>query len=254
MGKKKSHHKKKVLSEYKKQGAKFIAPMNYSLDGLKSVSYARQTLPQLIWWDVLASQISLQFAIDLAGGIASHFKDSEIKNCWWAFISDYSKLSSEQFDLLKDDLNRFGLLKRLQNGFEEFLSIYPECPLSGFMPPGFKKNFNKEYTVAFEERLEELSDKRSRSAVLMQAQAVYMGFALDKLKVVQGLALADFPKVVDYPNLDRSLEVGGAICSVVNGLAGQMLPDYSQDDWVIYFWSQNFRIRPFTFDHLEQNG
>jgi hypothetical protein len=120
LSKKKSHHKKKVLSDYRKQGAKFIAPMNHFLGGMKSVSYARQTLPQLVWWDVLASQISPQFAINLAREIASHFKNREIKNCWWAFISDYNKLSHEEFDSLKDDLNKADLLKQLQDDLKDF--------------------------------------------------------------------------------------------------------------------------------------
>lgn len=204
--KKKSAQTKKVLGDYKKEGSKFIPPMTHMLGRMKEASYARQTLPELIWWDVLADQVSAQFAIDVAGEIGKHLKDRKEKQCWWAFITDYKNLSDDDFVKLKAALGAKGMLKYLQGGLENFLQLYPECPLWCFMPGKPAGAVDLKYLSRFENRLDELGNKRSRNGVLMQAQAVYMGFVLGRLKVFKGLALADFPEVSKYPDTPRSLE------------------------------------------------
>lgn len=250
MKKKKTPANKKVLADYKQQGSTFIPPMTHKLGQMKNTSYARQTLPELIWWDVLAEEVSPQFAIDVASAIGEHFKERKEKH-WWAFITDYRALNESEFENLKRHLDSKKMLKPLQNALDDFLQLYPECPLALFLPRKPAGAIDINYLKRFEERFDLLGDKRSRAGVLMQAQAVYLGFAMDRLKVFKGLALADFPEVTNYPSTERSKQVGAAICAQVNMMAGMMLPDYVDDEWVIYFWKRSFELRPFRYDHLE---
>jgi hypothetical protein len=99
--------------------------------------------------------------------------------------------------------------------------------------------------------MRELENKRSRSGVLVQAQAIYMGFVLGKLFVKKGLALADFPEVEKYPFTELSKQVGASICASVNMLAGNMLPKFPEDAWVQYFWQRGLELCPLDFSHLE---
>ena len=87
--------------------------------------------------------------------------------------------------------------------------------------------------------------------MLIQAQALYLGFVLGKLFVKRGLALADFPEVEHYPKTERSRTVGASICSAVNMLAGTSLPKYHEDTWVQYFWKRSLDLRPLNFSKLE---
>ena len=178
-------------------------------------------------------------------------KDHPQSQCWWAFISDYRHLTDVEFQNLKEHLDKLGMLGPLQGGLSDFLSLYPECPLSRFLPAKTPGAVDLDYLKNLEERLDELGDKRSRAGVLMQAQAVYLGFVMDRLKVFKGLALADFPEVAKYPNTERSKQVGASICAQVNLMAGMMLPEYIDDEWVLYFWRRSFELRPFKYDHLE---
>ena len=92
---------------------------------------------------------------------------------------------------------------------------------------------------------------RARNGVLIQSQAIYLGFVLGRLHVRQGLALADFPEVEHYPKTEKSLAVGASICAAVSMLAGRMLPKYSEDAWVQYFWRRSLDLRPLNFRNLE---
>ncbi|HWU42917.1 MAG TPA: hypothetical protein VN132_05745, partial [Bdellovibrio sp.] len=62
--------KKKALEGYKKVGTKFLPPMNHLIGPMKNVSYFRLTMPELIWWDVVAQNASDQFSVDLAAEIS----------------------------------------------------------------------------------------------------------------------------------------------------------------------------------------
>jgi hypothetical protein len=207
-------------------------------------------MPELVWWDVLMDQVSPRFAAKVAEEVALYFKAKDDRKRWWAFISDYGQMSPEDIQQLKAHLMRAGVLNLLLESLRSFLSLYPECPLSKFSDQPWAGVINDDYLAHFEERLEVLHDKRSRNGVLVQAQAVYMGFVLGKLRVKQGLALADFPEVEHYPTTDRSQEVGASICACVNMLAGSSLPKYAEDNWVQYFWRRNLELRPLNFDYL----
>lgn len=242
---------KKVLADYKKVGTTFVPPMVHRVGPWEFTSWSSQTLPELIWWDVIADRFSHRFAARVAEEIAKHFKTKDKGRCWWAFISDYSQLSADDVQDLKEHLNQTNVLGQLIDGLVDFVNLYPACPMSQFLdePPAGIVDAN--YLQHFTDRMRELENKRSRSGVLVQAQAIYMGFVLGKLHVKKGLALADFPEVEKYPSTELSKRVGASICASVNGLAGNMLPKFQEDTWVQYFWQRSLDLCPLDFSHLE---
>ena len=208
-------------------------------------------MPELIWWDVIADRVSHRFSAKVAEEIGKYFEKKDRRNHWWAFISDYRQLSDDDSKGLREHLSQSNILSLLTDSLSDFLNLYPDCPLtrlSDSRPTGI---VDIGYLQRFENRLSELEDKRSRNGVLMQAQAIYLGFVLGRLKVKRGLALAEFPEVEHYPDTKKSLAVGASICSAVNMLAGDMLPKYAEDAWVQYFWKRGLDLRPLDFRHLE---
>ena len=239
----------KVLRSYQKVGTKFVPPLLQTLK-FDYISWSSQTMPELVWWDVLAEKVSHRFAAMVAEEIAKYFKARANNDRWWAFISDYSHLSDEEARGLSAHLSEVGVLPQMEASLSDFLDLYPGCPISRLFdsrPNGF---VDASYLLQFENRLGELEDKRSRSGVLVQAQAVYMAFISGRLHVGADLALADFPQVENYPNTERSIEVGASICATVNMLAGDALPTYPDDAWVQYFWRRSLELHPLDFCHL----
>jgi hypothetical protein len=251
--KKKNHPPQKggrVLASYRKVGTKFVPPMlqNFKFD---HISWSSQTMPELIWWDVISDKVSHRFAVRVAEEIGKYFKEKDDRNHWWAFVSDYSHLTEEDATRLEEHLAHEDLLPELTESLTDFLNLYPSYPISkllGVRPSGI---VDAGYLLRFEDRLRELEDKRSRNGVLIQAQAIYLGFVLGRLHVKEGLALADFPEVEHYPRTEKSLKVGASICAAVNMLAGSTLPKYTEDAWVQYFWRRSLDLRPLDFRHLE---
>lgn len=243
--------KSRVLDGYKKIGSTFVPPIIHQMSALDYISWSTQTMAELIWWDVLIDRVSNRFAANVAEEIGKYFEAADDRRGFRAFISEYARLDAADLDGLKEHMRRAKILVQFRESLVDFLNLYPECPISRFFdqPPTGAVNAN--YLRRFEQRMQVLENKRSRSAVLVQAMAVYMGFVQGKLAVKRGLALADFPEVERYPSTERSLQVGASICATVNMLAGTMLPKYSEDTWVQYFWRRSLDLRPLDFSHLE---
>jgi hypothetical protein len=251
MKEKKHGQDKKVLADYKKVKTTFVPPMVHRVGPWEFTSWSSQTLPELIWWDVLSDRFSHRFAARVAEEIAKHFKTKGKGKSWWAFISDYSQLSTDALRDLKEHLNQANVLAQLIEGLVDFVNLYPACPMSQFLDHSPTGIVDPKYLQHFTDRMRELENKRSRSGVLVQAQVIYMGFELGKLHVKKGLALADFPEVEKYPSTELSKLVGASICASVNGLAGNMLPKFQEDTWVQYFWQRSLDLSPLDFSHLE---
>lgn len=248
---KKDQEKKsgKVLGSYQKVGTKFVPPLlqEFKFD---YISWSSQTMPELIWWDVLIDKVSHRFAVTVAEEIAKHLKAKGKQDRWWAFISDYNHLPDEDTHALREHLSEVNVLPQMAAGLSDFLDLYPGCPISklfGIRPAGF---VDAGYLLRFETRMSDLEDKRSRSGVLIQAQAIYMAFISGRMHVKADMALADLEEVKNYPITEQSIEVGASICAVVNMLAGDALPNYSDDDWVQYFWRRSLELRPLDFSAL----
>ena len=242
--------KGRVLDGYKRVGSRFIPPLVHRLGHLDYVSWSAQTIPELVWWDILIDRASHRFAAKVAETISGYFKSADKRDCWWAFISDYAQLRSDDISKLREHLRQANVLVVFEESLVDFVNLYPECPMSrlfgGTQPP-----IEVGYLSRFEARLKALENKRSRDAVLVQAQAIYMGFLVGKLRVNRGLALADFPEVQNYPDTERSRQVGAAVCATINGVVGKQLPKYPQDEWVQYFWQRSLELRPLDFGGLE---
>jgi hypothetical protein len=249
---KKNREKKsgKVLGSYQKVGTKFVPPLLKLSPKWEYISWSSQTMPELIWWDVLADKVSLRFSAMVAAEIAKYFRAKNKQDRWWAFISDYSHISDEDAQELKAHLTEINVLSQMAASLSDFLYLYPNCPISKLFdlrPTGL---VDAGYLPRFENRLSALEDKRSRSGVLIQAQAIYMAFISGRLHVKSDLALADFSEVEYYPSTEKSLKVGASICAAVNMLAGNALPKYPDDAWVQYFWKRSLELRPLDFSPL----
>jgi hypothetical protein len=251
MAENKAENSGKVLKSYRKVGSRFVPPM-LQMFQFEDVSWLRQTMPELIWWDVLIQKASLRFAAHLVEAIATYFKQMNNHAHQWSFLSDYSDMPEEIAQGLAGSLTKAGMLNEIQACLSDFLDLYPACPIARVLdlqPTGI---MDVGYLTEFEERLRVLENKRSRDAVLVQAQAVYMGFASERLHVKEGLALAAFPEVVNYPDTERSVEIGASICATVNMLAGRDLPKFREDGWVQYFWQRSLELHPLNLRHLER--
>lgn len=232
-----------VLSDHKRVGKRFIPPFIHELGGLQEIKWVDGPLPELFWLALLNHQHGLRRGADLAVAVARSATAAvgpTAKKVWFGPISAYGRLTEAQRQTLVTTLKSEGQLDDLKIALGSLVALYPECPLAflfdGESPPGERS----EHLSQLKAILDDLFDKTTQAATLMQANAMYIAFATDMLFVSSGTSLANFPAVADYPHTDEAKRIGGAVRAGINGFFGSSADKSST--WPTYFWNRGLEI------------
>jgi len=79
---------------------------------------------------------------------------------------------------------------------------------------------------------------------MAQATAVWLAFDCGRLKFSTGLALAEFPKIQDYPDTELSQRIAASIRSSLNQFFGELDMMASGSAWPVAFWNRGLELEP----------
>lgn len=120
---------------------------------------------------------------------------------------------------------------------------YPDHPLRELAPAvtGLPPSHD---LGAFKGLVSELFDRASTSATMVQATATWLAFDAERLKVSAHLALADFPRIEDYPKTEQSQRIAASIRTTLNLMFGELDQMASGTGWPIAFWNRGLELEP----------
>ena len=244
--------KKQILSDHKKVGKRFIPPF-MQLGNFHDIAWKWTTLPELLWLGLLNYSCGLKLGSDLAlllAKAAVQVSPSHPK-IWHAPISSYILLTEAHKAEVLNILRSAGHLDSLRKPLAPLVAYYPQCPVAFLFEselPGID-----EYTPTletFKNFLTQMYAKYDTLATLAQANAIYIAFATDMLKVVKTSALADFPAIANFPNTEQSKRVAASIYASIPALMGAFLDQNfqgKQSEWSTYFWNRGLEIEPCVY-------
>ncbi|HHH28507.1 MAG TPA: hypothetical protein ENK57_09195 [Polyangiaceae bacterium] len=245
--------RKPVLADHKRQGSRFIPPMIHRMPApMKYTSWPTTELPEVVWLSLLhrrhGDQRAAMLITALSRSVRKHV--AEPLSRIFGAVTHYASVSDAEWSAVRSDLGGNGDLLLLQEAIRPLVVLYPECPLRGiyFNPPTEQEDgdlFLMAQTVG------ELFDQQLRSTVMAQASYTWLAFDADVLKVAPLLALAEFPKVQDYPDTELSRRIASSIRAGLHGFFNP--PHYTEEPaaWVRYFWNRGVEISPCFF--LDRN-
>jgi len=245
----KKQNRKTVLRDHQRIGKRLIPPLAQL--NLSEVSWMDLILPELIWLGVLNNIYGrvkgAELAITLPKIATSVGRDTD-KNEWFISVSSFSNLSKQQGQAVVELLTASGQIELYRKAFSTLVNYYPECPL-GFLFNSENPHMespNKDLQH-FKQLLNRLFDQKSVDATFVQANAIYIAFVLDKLKVSKNLTLAEFPRIQDYPNTEISKRIASSVRATINVIFSN---DILQTTifWPKYFWNRGLQIEPCYFD------
>ena len=235
---------KRVLSDHRKKGKKFIPPFVHLLGGLKEVKWLDCILPELLWLGLLNDYHGLAKGAEIALVLAKTAAEvvNSPKKILFASTSIYSTLPEEQKYEILQSLKKTNLFNPLKEALVPFGVFYPECPLNFIFEderPTLKNP--QEEMRRFKEVLSTLFDRWESPGTFIQANAVYIAFVTDVLKVFEGLALANFPEIEKFPHTEESCRVASSCRATVNTFFGVPFYD-SSSSWPGYFWNRGLEL------------
>jgi hypothetical protein len=246
------HQRKMALADHKRIGSKFV-PQFLNLTGpWIDVSWTRVLLPELLWIALLhqhlgvkrGSSVAVATARGAARAVLGELIDAKFApgpKQWFAATSSFSSLSKEQKEVICGALRESDHYNDAVRGLSPFINIYPDFPLSFLF--GESPVEPKDGIQRIKRALVSCFDKYTESATFLAATAVLIGFTTNKLRVFEGIALANFSAVEAYPHTEESKIVAASIRSTVVTLL-EKSEDPSQ--WWVRFWDQNIRLEDCT--------
>ncbi len=241
--------RKPVLADHRKVGKDFLPPL-LQLTRVQKIGWRDFMLPELIWLGLLNSEYGLRKGSELALMLAKTSQEvaNQEGNTWYAPISAYASLSEDVVKGITDRLGESDSLDEIREGLSLLVALYPECPLSVFFdkaPHGIEADNEGSRSLLdeFKQFLSSFLNKYEKLGTLAQANAVYIAFVTEKLKVVRGVSgLEDFPLVADFPDTEASRRVAASIYPAINSLMGIDASEIAHTSWSRYFWNRGLEL------------
>lgn len=234
--------RKPVLTDHKRVKSKLITPFNDQLGPLREVSWINTMIPELIWIALMQDRWGPHQCVELLTAFtrdvrASHADRSDTV---WAALGKFEEVLGEE---LRAIVSNQPYRAALVDALRPLTTLYPEHPLShAFAPERLVPNSTD---IDLMKRIvTDLYDRSSIFATMTQAHAVWLAFDAGRLKVSPTVALADFPRIDEYPKTDLSRRIASGIRAMLNGSFGPEGLMGSRSDWPVQFWNRGLQLEP----------
>lgn len=244
-----SKKKRRILDDHQQQGKRFIPPL-LRLGKFESVRWQLPILPELLWLALLNESHGLQTGAEVALSLALA-AEKAAHGEWFAPTSAYSILSDEQRRHVLEEVSRNGKIEAVRRPLASLIWFYPECPLKFLFPDGVR-HLEAGALSKLKSILGELYYRAEHPAMLMQANAVYIAFVTNLLKVPPHVSLANFPEIAKYPETAESKRVGSMVRATITGMFGQKYNNSSV--WPSYFWNRGLELERCDFQAIDKAG
>lgn len=231
-----------VLGDHKRVKSKLVTPVNDAFGPIGEVSWINTMIPELLWIALVQRAWGPRRGVEIITAFTRDLRASEPSrnHTIWAAAGKFSALPDGVLAGIvegrpyRDDL--CGPLAPLH-------AYYPEHPMHELVCPVAETPYSHDLGV-LKELIDELFDRASTSATMVQATATWLAFDAERLKVSAGLALADFPRIEDYPNTEQSHRIAASIRAALNQMFGEIDLMASGTDWPTAFWNRGLELEP----------
>ncbi len=236
---------KKILSDHKKIGKKFIPPFLYKLGNIKLMHWKDIFLPELIWIALMHEKLGLRRAIEVTGKIC------EASITLWGeetqdrplliLISNFYALSESDTQKLILAFDKFNILIDINYSIEDLIYLYPKCPLKNILISKEVNINHKEKVDYFKKILNKYFIRGNKESNLLEATTLSMLWNSGKFKYTNGVKPPNLNILIEKQSKDEEYEkVASSVRASIQSL-GLMLWD-KDSEWPSYFWNRGLEL------------
>ena len=236
--------RKPVLGDHKRVKSRLITPFNDMFGPMHDVSWVNTIIPEFLWLVLMHKVHGDHRAVEIATAFTRDVRSfsAVASDTIWAAAGKYAELPEGALSQIvagKEEL----YADDMRAALAPLAAWYPPHPLNGIfglkMPEPHPSDLHSlKQTVA------NFFDRSERLPMMAQATAIWLAFDANRLKVSSNLALAQFPKIEEYPASDISMRVGASIRSTLNMMFGDQNLMASSGDWPVAFWNRGLELEP----------
>ncbi len=239
---KKISKREPILADHRQIKSKLVTPFNDAFGPMREVSWINTMIPELLWIALVQEKYGPQRGVEIITNFTRDVRASEPsrQEVIWASAGKYASIPDAEL-LAIVQAKREAYANELCAALLPLASWYPAHPLNPLFPDE-APSARLGGLALIKAIVASLFDRSARDCMLVQATAIWIAFDSGRLKVAPDLALADFPKIQDYPNTERSLQVAESIRATLNVMFGDTKQMASETDWPIAFWNRGLEI------------
>jgi len=232
---------KKVLSDHKKRGQRFIPP---ALDilSLHETSYTNQLLPEIIWLALLKVQIGSSRTIDIALEfirlVNECLEEGDFRN--FTLVGRFEELDLETKSSIANRLVSTSIGGELLTLLSPLLENYPNCPLN-FLYERKGEDDKEKSLLLLNHSVEQHMDRYSHEACVLQAMVPYLRQEMGGLHYPEHMEKPDFESFIRSDEEEGWEKLAGRIRIAANL---ELMPAGNpiSDNWAKYFWNRGIHI------------
>jgi len=230
-----------VLGDHKRVKSKLVTPFNDAFGPMREVSWINMMVPELLWIALVQNAWGARRGVEIITAFTRDVRASDParNRTIWAAAGKFAALPP---GVLSSIVESRPYREDLCAPLAPLHAHYPEHPLRELVSPAGTPSMRD--LRALKVLVEGLFDRGSTSATLTQATATWLAFDADRLKVSTGLALADFPRIEDYPDTEQSQRIAASIRATLNKMFGDVDLMASGTEWPVTFWNRGLSLEP----------
>lgn len=237
----------RVLADHVRVGKKLVPRFRAALGEWHETSWAKDTLPEVLWIALLREMRGPGRGTELAHALASAARSLRDRPPgWFTLVSTYASLTSIEQARILELLSPSGDLQQIQMTLQPLVALYPRFPL-GFLwqsIPGLP--LPDEYLLALRGLVRDLLDREHVKTIQTLATVFTLASRADELVFVEGCGFGDLATVDDYPETEESQNVASLVRALASGLAQESLRGGNLW-WPTYFWNRGLELDRCSF-------
>lgn len=231
-----------VLGDHKRVKSTLVTPFNDAFGPMHEVSWINQMIPELLWIGLVQKAWGPRRGVEIITAFTRDVRasDPERNRIIWAAAGKFAALPD---GVLAGIVEGRPYRDDLCAALAPLHAHYPDHPMRE-LASTITGLPSSQDLGALKKLVSELIDRASTSATMAQATATWLAFDAERLKVSAGLALADFPRIEDYPKTDQSQRIAASIRATLNQMFGDLDLMASGTGWPIAFWNRGLELQP----------
>lgn len=234
---------KKVLSDHKRKGKRFIPPILQLETKVNTEIRWKYWIPEFIWLSMIIHNRGMLKSIKFIERVTELLNNTDTKKLkWFMPLSYYDRLNSEKKQYIKEILTKNDILNSLKDDLYFLNLFYNDFPLK-FLFSGNELNENFIKLDQYKIIISELYNKNSVISVNTLFLTIHSFTYYNKINVYKGFELPDLNSIFTYPDSEDSRILASFIRSTIPFIYDNYrneINDSTTVPWVKSFWDQNF--------------
>lgn len=230
-----------VLGDHKRVKSRLVTPFNDACGPMREVSWLNMMIPELLWIALVQNAWGPRRGVEIISAFTRDVRASSAADngTIWAAAGKFAALPAGALASIVDGRPYRNDLCAPLAPLHIHYPGHPMCELVADSGTPLSGNLTELKAL-----VGDLFDRTSTSATFTQATATWLAFDADRPKVAPSLALADFPRIEDYPDTEQSRRIAAAIRATLNMMFDDVNLMASGTDWPVAFWNRGLELEP----------